>query len=200
MKDFPRSTRHLGKQSAYHYVTPSDWLFSPTVTVGDDTVPVTTRIIESRRLRVTRESWPIYEVGSVDDVLDAMTATLDEVRQDLRKQLIYRERVLEPDAEPLYELRIIASAYATAWPSVPGITGPDWELLEENVNLADFTSGLLAVMFDITSSRSLFDANPRRLVWAKHPTMSVPAVAREYFRFVDDERISSGHLRLAREV
>jgi hypothetical protein len=156
--------------------------------------------IESCRIGGFGMSRAIHDLDSVADVLDAMKATVDSAREDLRRRLVEHDHVLAPGVEPLYEMKIHVAAIAAAWPSVPGITGPDWELLEERLDVADFSSGLLARMFDITSSRTRFDTNPRRLVWARHPAMIVPAVAREYFRFVDDERIPPGHLRLAREV
>jgi hypothetical protein len=194
--DLPRSRRHLGQRYAYRYFEPTSRPMTMWLSV-DDPVPVEQSLdvqtIESQQWGSTGAAH-IADVTDPDSVLTALLIAREQAYIELGQSLRDASRVIDVGEEPEYTYQVIARAIVRTWPNVPGITGPDWELLEESIALPY----PLARMVEMVRFHEVRDF--RQVVWAVHPGYPVPSILAEYFTFVRDERVPPRCARLARMV
>lgn len=205
MRDLPRSARPLGRRSHFQYVQPASRSVVTWLAADENFVPVDATVniqtIASADY-AAQGAADIRDPREPGDVLMALLNAMAVARAELGKALRTEQRVVDIGQEPEYHLQVVARAVVPVWPIVPGVTGPDWELLDEELipvaPPADRIAVTLTRMSWLTDGHQRNDH--RQVVWAVHPQMEVPVALAGVFTFVRDERVPMGAARLARMI
>lgn len=198
--DLPRAPRDLTSRPYFVYrsvtARPATyWLGMDDGVIPEPDLSIETQVIDSARSAAIAETEVFTSLA--DAAEHARVWAVDRLASELRR----RERVVEKSAEPRVEYRVVAHVWIDSWPIVAGITGPDWDLLDEEFQAVAWGAAPFELIASMHNAAVLTQVeSPHQIILAANPDTRVPEPIAEYFRVVRDDRVPLGILRLARSI